>query len=75
MQKWTNVKHLHLELYQKQQGVVKMTKQNMYLLEAFKSLGEIINHKDREITLLNYQIERLKEELESGGSNEKEIQD
>lgn len=52
-----------------------MTKQDKYLLEAFKSLGEIINHKDREITILNYQIERLKEELESGGSNEKEIQD
>ena len=39
-----------------------MTK-DTYLLEAFKSLGEIINHKDTEISLLNYEISRLKEKL------------
>ena len=41
-----------------------MDKQDTYLLAAFRSLGEIINHKDTEISLLKYEIERLKEELE-----------
>ena len=40
-----------------------MNKQDTYLLTAFKSLGEIINHKDTEISLLNYEISRLKEKL------------
>jgi len=48
-----------------------MDKQDTYLLTAFKSLGEIINHKDTEISLLNYEIERLKEKLERRGQDEK----
>lgn len=40
-----------------------MDKQDTYLLTAFRSLGEIINHKDTEITLLKYEIKRLKEEI------------
>ena len=48
-----------------------MDKQDTYLLTAFRSLGEIINHKDREITLLNYKLEKLKEELERRGKDEK----
>jgi hypothetical protein len=47
-----------------------MNKQDTYLLEAFRSLGEIINHKDTEISVLNYEITRLKEEIERG-KNEK----
>lgn len=42
-----------------------MTKQDTYLLTAFRSLGEIINHKDTEISLLNYEIDKLKEKLSS----------
>ena len=42
-----------------------MNKQDTYLLTAFRSLGEIINHKDTEITVLNYEIEKLKEKLSS----------
>ena len=45
-----------------------MTKQDTYLLTAFKSLGEIINHKDTEISLLKYEVNNLKEKL-------KEIED
>jgi len=48
-----------------------MNKEDTYLLTAFKSLGEIINHKDREIALLNYKLEKLKEELERRGKDEK----
>ena len=48
-----------------------MDKLDTYLLTAFRSLGEIINHKDTEITLLKYEIKRLKEELERRGKNEK----
>ncbi len=40
-----------------------MDKQDTYLLTAFKSLGEIINHKNTEIALLNYEINKLKEKL------------
>ena len=40
-----------------------MDKQDTYLLTAFRSLGEIINHKDTEITLLKYELERLKKEI------------
>ena len=47
-----------------------MTK-DTYLLEAFKSLGEIINHKDIEINLLKYENEKLKKELEREKKNEK----
>ena len=46
-----------------------MTK-DTYLLEAFKSLGEIINHKDMEINLLKYENEKLKELIEKGKQNE-----
>ena len=48
-----------------------MNKQDTYLLEAFRSLGEIINHKDTEIALLNYKLEKLKEEIERGKKDEK----
>ncbi len=48
-----------------------MDKQDTYLLTAFRSLGEIINHKDTEISVLNYEITRLKEELERGKKDEK----
>lgn len=55
-----------------------MNKQDTYLLNAFRSLGEIISHKDAEISVLNYEVEKLKEKLESieeyvnrlGGNNE-----
>lgn len=40
-----------------------MDKHDVYLLAAFRSLGEIINHKETQITLLKYEIERLKEEI------------
>lgn len=58
-----------------------MNKQDTYLLEAFRSLGEIISHKDTEISLLKYEIEGLKEKLNNidkhldkyyGDRNEKE---
>lgn len=42
-----------------------MNKQDTYLLTTFRSLGEIINHKDTEIAVLNYEIEKLKEKLSS----------
>lgn len=48
-----------------------MNKQDIYLVAAFRSLGEIINQKDTEISVLNYEITRLKEELERRGKNEK----
>lgn len=57
-----------------------MNKQDEYLLIAFKSLGEIINHKNTEISVLNYELERAKEKLNkienhldkyNGGTNEK----
>jgi len=40
-----------------------MNKQDMYLLEAFKSLGKVINHKDTEISLLKYENEKLKDKI------------
>jgi hypothetical protein len=48
-----------------------MDKRDIYLVTAFRSLGEIINHKDTEISVLNYEITRLKEELERRGKDEK----
>jgi len=48
-----------------------MDKQDTYLLTAFKILGKIIKKKDTEISLLNYEIERLKEKLERRGQDEK----
>jgi len=39
-----------------------MTK-NDYILKAFESIGEVIAHKETEISVLKYEIEKLKEEL------------
>ena len=40
-----------------------MNKQDTYLLAAFRSLGEVSSHKDTEISVLNYEIDKLKEKL------------
>lgn len=39
---------------------------NDYLLKAFQSLGEVIEHKDNEIRLLKYRIEELLKKEKEG---------
>ncbi len=43
---------------------------NDYIVKAFESIGEALSHKDTEISLLKYEITRLKEELERGIKND-----
>jgi len=50
------------KLYHKIGELTKMTK-NDYILKAFESIGEVIAHKETEISVLKYEIEKLKEEL------------
>lgn len=37
---------------------------NDYLVKAFECLGEVIAHKDGEISILKYEIDNLKEKIE-----------
>lgn len=38
--------------------------EDTYLVEAFKSLGTIIDYKNREISVLKYEVDKLKRENE-----------